>query len=43
MCCSGSGSPVHFHLIALLDKDGNQALTKMQLAKLVPLIMKALE
>jgi CheY-like chemotaxis protein len=43
MCCSGSGSPVHFHLIALLDKDGNQALTKMQLAKLVPLIMKELE
>ena len=43
MCCSGSGSPVHFHLIALLDKDGNQALTKMQLANLVPLIMKALE
>lgn len=43
MCCSGAASPVHFHLIALLDKDGNQALTKMQLAKLVPVIMKELE
>ncbi|WP_420208793.1 response regulator [Candidatus Electronema sp. JC] len=43
MCCSGADSPVHFHLIALLDKDGNQALTKMQLAKLVPMIMKELE
>ncbi|MGR0480508.1 MAG: response regulator [Candidatus Electronema sp. V4] len=43
MCCSGADSPVHFHLIALLDKDGNQALTKMQLAKLVPVIMKELE
>ena len=42
MCCSGADSPVHFHLIALLDKDGNQALTKMQLAKLVPVIMKEL-
>ncbi|MGX9726123.1 MAG: response regulator [Candidatus Electronema sp. VV] len=43
MCCSGADSPVHFHLIALLDKDGNQALTKMQLAKLVPMFMKELE
>ncbi|WP_417913438.1 response regulator [Candidatus Electronema sp. TJ] len=43
MSCSGSAAPVHFHLIALLDKDGNQALTKMQLAKLVPQIMKELE
>lgn len=43
MSCSGSNSPVHFHLIALLDKNGNQALTKMQLAKLSPLIMKELE
>lgn len=43
MCCSGVSSSVHFHLIALLDKDGNQALTKMQMAKLVPIIMKELE
>ncbi len=43
LCCSGAASPVHFHLIALLDKDGNQALTKMLLAKLVPVIMKELE
>ena len=43
MCCSGMGASVHFHLIALLDKDGNQALTKMQMAKLVPLILQELE
>ncbi|MCW5199562.1 response regulator [Desulfobulbus sp. F1] len=42
MCCSGISSSVHFHLIALLDKDGNQALTKMQMAKLVPIIMQEL-
>jgi hypothetical protein len=34
---------VHFHLITLLDKDGNQALTKLQMAKLVPTILKELE
>jgi predicted regulator of Ras-like GTPase activity (Roadblock/LC7/MglB family) len=43
MCCSGLGSSVHFHLITLLDKDGNQALTKLQMAKLVPTILKELE
>ncbi len=43
MCCSGLGASIHFHLIALLDKDGNQALTKMQMAKLVPIILKELE
>lgn len=43
MCCSGRGASIHFHLIALLDKDGNQALTKMQMAKLVPIILKELE
>ncbi|WP_417910110.1 response regulator [Candidatus Electronema sp. PJ] len=43
MCCSGVSSSVHFHLIALLEKDGNQALTKMQMAKLVPIITKELE
>lgn len=43
MSCSGMSASVHFHLIALLDKDGNQALTKMQMAKLVPLILQELE
>lgn len=43
MCCSGRSASVHFHLIALLDKDGNQALTKLQMAKLVPTILKELE
>ena len=43
MCCSGMEASIHFHLIALLDKDGNQALTKMQMAKLIPIILKELE
>jgi CheY-like chemotaxis protein len=43
MCCPGVSAAVHFHLIALLEKDGNQALTKMQMAKLIPIITKELE
>lgn len=42
MTCSGIGAPVHFHLIAVLDKDGNQALAKMKLDKLIPIIMEEL-
>ena len=39
---SGLESAVPFHLIAVLDKDGNQALTRMQLSKIVPLAARAL-
>jgi CheY-like chemotaxis protein/predicted regulator of Ras-like GTPase activity (Roadblock/LC7/MglB family) len=42
LCSSGAESAVPFHLIALLDKDGNQALTKMQLAKIIPLAAQEL-
>ncbi|XCN72598.1 MAG: response regulator [Candidatus Electrothrix aestuarii] len=42
LCGSGSESVVPFHLIAVLDKDGNQALTRMQLTKIVPLAAREL-
>ena len=42
LCSSGAESRVPFHLIAVLDKDGNQALTKMQLAKIIPLAAQEL-
>ncbi|WLE97657.1 MAG: response regulator [Candidatus Electrothrix communis] len=42
ICGSGAESTVPFHLIAVLDKDGNQALTKMQLAKIIPLAAQEL-
>ncbi|RWX45328.1 hypothetical protein H206_03079 [Candidatus Electrothrix aarhusensis] len=42
LCSSGAKSRVPFHLIAVLDKDGNQALTKMQLAKIIPLAAQEL-
>lgn len=41
MCCSGTAA-VHFHLLAVLDRDGNQALTKLQMARLIPVVMKEL-
>jgi CheY-like chemotaxis protein/predicted regulator of Ras-like GTPase activity (Roadblock/LC7/MglB family) len=42
MACSGVDSPVHFHLISIMDADGNQALAKMQLDKMVPVFMAEL-
>jgi CheY-like chemotaxis protein/predicted regulator of Ras-like GTPase activity (Roadblock/LC7/MglB family) len=42
LCSSGHESAVPFHLIAVLDKDGNQALTRMQLAKIIPLAAQEL-
>lgn len=42
ICGSGAESAVPFHLIAVLDKDGNQALTKIQLAKIIPLAAQEL-
>ena len=42
MACSGVDAPVHFHLIAILSQDGNQALAKMQLDKIIPVIMNEL-
>ncbi|CAK8715656.1 Response regulatory domain-containing protein [Candidatus Electrothrix laxa] len=42
LCSSGVESAIPFHLIAVLDKDGNQALAKMQLAKIIPLAAQEL-
>ena len=42
MLCSGVRSEPHLHLIAVLDKDGNQALAKMTMNKLVPKFLKEL-
>ncbi len=42
MSCSGLDAAVHFHLIAILDKDGNQALAKMQLDKMIPKMLAEL-
>ena len=42
MNCSGVESEVYFHLIGIMAADGNQALLKLKLGKLVPVIMKEL-
>ncbi|MCI5148690.1 MAG: response regulator [Candidatus Electrothrix sp. MAN1_4] len=42
LCGSGDASAVPFHLIAMLDKDGNQALTRIQMAKILPLAAQEL-
>ena len=42
MSCSGEESRVHIHVFVILDKDGNQALAKMALKKLVPEIVEEL-
>ncbi len=39
MRCSGTDAKVHFHLIGILAADGNQALMKMQMEKMVPAVM----
>jgi len=39
MRCSGTDAKVHFHLIGILAADGNQALMKMQIDKMVPAVM----
>lgn len=42
MRCSGVKSKVHFHTIAIVNHDGNQALVKMELEKMVPSVMAEL-
>jgi CheY-like chemotaxis protein len=39
MRCSGVDSKAHFHVIAIMSHDGNQALMKMQMEKMVPVVM----
>lgn len=42
MLCTGVNSDVHLHLVTVLAKDGNQALTKMTMEKIGPKAMAEL-
>ncbi len=39
---SGAESAIPFHVIAVLEKDGNQALTRIQLTRMIPLAAQEL-
>ena len=40
--CSGVDAGVHLHVIVILEADGNQALVKMNMQKIVPAIVEEL-
>lgn len=42
MRCSGTDAKSHFHLIGIMANEGNQALMKMQIEKMVPAVMEEL-
>lgn len=42
MRCSGVDEKVHFHIISIMAQDGNQALMKMQVEKMMPAVMEEL-
>ena len=42
MACSGEDARAHIHVFAILEKDGNQALAKMALNRMVPEIVDEL-
>jgi len=42
MRCSGVDAKSHFHIIGIMANDGNQALMKMQIEKMVPAVMDEL-
>ncbi len=42
MRCSGVKAKVHYHMIVIINKDGNLALAKMEMEKMVPRIMEEL-
>ncbi len=42
MTCSGPEAKVHIHTIGILSSDGNQALMKMQLEKMMPSLIAEL-
>lgn len=42
MRCSGIKSKVHYHTIAIFSADGNQALAKMEMEKMIPAVMEEL-
>lgn len=39
MRCSGVKAKVHFHIIAIFSAEGNQALAKMEMEKMIPAVM----
>ncbi len=42
MRCSGVKSKVHYHIITIFSADGNQALAKMEMEKMIPPVMEEL-
>ncbi len=42
MLCTGGSDNAHVHMITILSNDGNQALAKMTMERLAPLIVKDL-
>ena len=42
MGCSGEDARAHIHLFAVFDKDGNQALAKLAMNKLIPEVVEEL-
>ncbi len=42
MRCPGVNSMVHFHVLAIFANDGNYALAKMEIEKMIPQILKHL-
>ena len=42
MGCSGENSDIHLHIFAIFNQDGNVALGKMQLKKILPQAVAAL-
>ena len=42
MRCSGVKAKVHYHSIVIMNADGNQALAKMEMEKMVPKVMEEL-
>ncbi len=43
MRCSGTDAKAHFHIIGIMAADGNQALMKMQIEKMVPAVLEELK
>ena len=42
MLCSGIDEKAHLHLIGVLSADGNHALMKMQIRKIIPAVVNEL-
>lgn len=42
MACSGEESRLHLHMFLIMDKEGNRALGKMQLDRMLPKILDEL-